>query len=154
MTRIHDINTALRTLDAADHHADPTSARARTDLQSILATDPSPDPLQQPWSPSADRIGRPRNAARTTRRVGLAGGMLAAVTAGFVALPALTGGDQAFASWTRAPHGLTEQERADAAAGCRTRSWPTSPSRLRPWPPSSASSNVWCRLRVARAESA
>lgn len=119
MTRIHDINTALRTLDAADHHADPTSARARTDLQSILATDPSPDPLQQPWPPSADRIGRPRNAARTTRRVALAGGMLAAVTAGFVALPSLTGGDQAFASWTPAPHGMTEQERADAAAGCR-----------------------------------
>jgi hypothetical protein len=119
MTRIHDINTALRTLDAADHHADPAGARACTDLQRILATDPSSDPLQQPWSPSADRIGRPRHAARTARRVALAGGVLAAVTASVVALPALTGGDQAFASWTRAPHGMTEQERADAAADCR-----------------------------------
>jgi len=120
MTRIHDINTALRSLDAADHHVDSANARrARTDLQSILATDPSPDPLQQPWSSSADRVARPRSAARTTRRVALAGGMLAAVTAGLVVLPALTGGDQAFASWTRAPHGMSAQESTDAAAGCR-----------------------------------
>jgi hypothetical protein len=119
MTRIHDINTALRTLDAADHHADSAGARARTDLQRILATDPSPDPLQHPWSPSADRIGRPRTAARTTRRVALAGGVLAAVSASVVALPALTGGDQAFASWTPAPDGMSAQSRTEAAAGCR-----------------------------------
>lgn len=119
MTRIHDINTALRSLDAADHHVDPANARARTDLQSILATDPSPDPLQQPWSPSAHRVGPARSAARTTRRVALAGGMLAAVTAGLVVLPSLTGGDQAFASWTPAPHGTSAQQRTDAAADCR-----------------------------------
>lgn len=119
MTRVHDINTALRSLDAADHYVDPCNARARSDLQGILATDPSPDPLQQPWSPSADRVGRPRNAARTTRRIAVAGGMLAAVTAGLVALTSLTGGDQAFASWTPAPQGMSAQERTDAAAGCR-----------------------------------
>ena len=119
MTRIHDINTALRSLDIADHHVDPANARARTDLQSILATDPSPDPLQQPWSPSADRVGRRRRAARTTRRVALAGAMLVAVTAGLVALPSLTAGDQAFASWTPAPHSMSAQERTDASASCR-----------------------------------
>lgn len=119
MTRIHDINTALRSLDAADHHVDPTNTRARTDLQSILATAPPPTPLRQPWSPSANRVRRPRRVARTTRRVALTGGMVAAVTATLVALPSLTGGDQAFASWTPAPHGMSAQERADAAASCR-----------------------------------
>lgn len=119
MTRIHDINTALRSLDAADHHVAAGNVRARTDLQSILATDPSPDPLQRPWSPSADRVGRPRRAARITRRVALAGGMLAVVTAGLVALPSLTGGDQAFASWTPAPQGMSAHESSDAAASCR-----------------------------------
>lgn len=119
MTRIHDINTALRSLDAADHHVVPTNARARTDLQRILATDPPATPFRRPWSPSANRVGRARSAARTTRRVALIGGMLAAVTAGLVMLPSLTGGDQAFASWTSTPHGMSAQERADAAASCR-----------------------------------
>jgi hypothetical protein len=119
MTRIHDINTALRSLDAADRHVDPASVRARAGLQSILATDPSVDPLEQPSSPSGARVGAPRRAARTTRRLALAGGMLAAVTAGLVALPVLTGGDQAFASWTPDPHNMTARERADAAVVCR-----------------------------------
>lgn len=119
MTRIHDITTALRSLDVADHHVDAGRSRARTDLQSILATDPSLNPLQQPGLPSADRAGRPRRAATTPRRVALAGAALAAVTAGLVALPFVTGGDQAFASWTPAPRGMSAQERTDAAASCR-----------------------------------
>ncbi len=53
------------------------------------------------------------------RKVALAGGMLAAVTAGLVVLPSLTSSDQAFASWTPAPHGMSVQERTDAAASCR-----------------------------------
>lgn len=52
-------------------------------------------------------------------RVALAGGMLAAATAGLVVLPSLSGSDQAFATWTPAPRGMSAQERADAAAGCR-----------------------------------
>lgn len=66
----------------------------------------------------------PRNQAGSglrprRRRVALAGGMLAAVTAGLVVLPSLTGGDQAFASWTPAPHGMSAQESSEAAASCR-----------------------------------
>ena len=121
MTRIHDLDTALRSLDSADRHVDPTNARARTDLQSILSTDPSQDPLRQPRPRGADRVDRPRSAARTTLRFALASGTLAAVAAALVASPSLTGGDQAFASWTPAPHGMSAQERADAAASCRQR---------------------------------
>lgn len=40
-------------------------------------------------------------------------------TAGAVALPALTGGDQAFATWTGDPDDLTVAERAEAAESCR-----------------------------------
>ena len=66
----------------------------------------------------------PRNQAGSglrprRRRVALAGGMLAAVTAGLVVLPSLTGSDQAFASWTPAPQGMSVQESTDAAASCR-----------------------------------
>lgn len=118
MTRTHDINAALRSLDPADQDVDPANARARTDLNVILATDPTPDPLQQPWAPSTG-VGRPRRLARTTRRVALAGGLAAAVTAGIVALPSLTGGDEAFATWTAAPAGMSAQQRAEAAADCR-----------------------------------
>jgi len=120
MTRIQDITTALRTLDVADHHADPANPRARADLQRILATDPVADPPLHPGATSSDRIGRPGNAARATGRVALAGGALAAVTASLVALPAATRGDQAFASWTPVPAGITAEERADAAAECRS----------------------------------
>lgn len=119
MTRIHDIDTALRTLDVADPHVDPANPRARADLKRILATAPSPAPLHQHRSSAADRHGGPRSAAWSARRFALAGGLLATVAGGIVALPALTGGDQAFASWTGVPHGMTTTERADVANNCR-----------------------------------
>lgn len=119
MTRLRDIDTALRSLDAAHSQVDPDSARARAHLQRIVSADPSPDPLQQSWATPTGRAGRPRRAAPAPRRVALAAGVLAAVTAGVAALPSLSGGDQAFASWTPAPRGMTEQEAADAAASCR-----------------------------------
>ena len=121
MSRTSDIEAALRALDAADHRVDAGNARALADLQSILATDPAPDLLQRPCSPSAARRSRPANGARSTRKLALAVGVLAAVTAGVVALPSLSGGDQAFASWTPAPDGLSAQERGEAADGCRRR---------------------------------
>jgi hypothetical protein len=53
------------------------------------------------------------------RRAGLLGGLVAAATAILVVLPSVSGGDPAFATWTAAPSGMTERERADAAAECR-----------------------------------
>ncbi len=119
MTRTHDIDTALRSLDAAEVQVDPHSPRSRADLQRIVSTDPSPGALQLSDRPNAGRVARPRRTAPAPRRVAVAAVVLAAVTAGVVALPSLSGGDQAFASWTRAPRGMTEQEAVDAAASCR-----------------------------------
>lgn len=119
MTRTQDITIALRTLDTADYNLDAANLRARTDLQRILASDPSTDRHQQHRSSSGDATGRPRNTARTIRRFALAGGLVTVVTAGMVMLPSFTGGDQAFASWTDVPHGMTAQDSADAASSCR-----------------------------------
>lgn len=118
MTSTREIATVLRTLDPAPSPADPTSPRARRDLQRILAADPSPNRRHQPRTSSSAFRSWPRNRSRTVRRVALAASVLA-VTAGVVALPAVTGGDQAFASWTRVPEGLSASERGDAAASCR-----------------------------------
>ena len=111
MTRIDDIDTALRSLDPADRHIDPTSARAHADLHTILATTAPP----LPGTPLRHRQGRP------ARRLALAGVAAAALTAALVTLPALTGGDQAFATWTATPTPVPAREQPEAAADCRTR---------------------------------
>lgn len=109
MNRTDDIDAALRSLDPADRHIDPSSPRARADLEAILATDPETPAL----------TGRPRSATRPARRVALIGGVAAALAAGLVAMPSLTGGDQAFATWTAAPAEMSAQQRPEAAADCR-----------------------------------
>lgn len=115
MNRIDDITATLRSLDAADRHVDPTNARARADLHTILATAPAPS-AQHAASPPQTPARRPR---RTIRQVALVGGMAAAVAAAMVAMPSLTGGDHAFATWTAVPQGMSAQQRPEAAADCR-----------------------------------
>ena len=80
MNRNDEVAATLRSLDPADRHVDPTNARARADLQAILATDPTPHRRQRPWSPSTG-ADRPQRPARTIRRVVLVASMVAAVTA-------------------------------------------------------------------------
>ncbi len=118
MNRTDSISAALRTLDPTDQHIDPAGSRARTDFHAILAQDPTPTPRTEAGSPVL-AVHRPRRAGRTASRVGLLGGLAAAVTAGLVVLPSLTSGDQAFATWTAAPADLSVQQRAAAAADCR-----------------------------------
>lgn len=118
MNRTDSISAALRTLDPADQHIDPAGSRARTDLHAILAQDPTPTLRTEAGSPVL-AVHRPRRAGRTASRVGLLGGLAAAVTAGLVVLPSLTGGDQAFATWTAAPTGMSGQQRSTAADDCR-----------------------------------
>lgn len=113
MTRIDDIDTALRSLDPADRQIDPTSGRAHADLHTILAA--TATPLPGTVTPLRHGQGRP------ARRLALAGVAAAALTAALVTLPSLTGGDQAFATWTATPDPVSAQEQPEAAADCRTR---------------------------------
>lgn len=113
------ITATLRTLDAADRRVDPTGPQARATLRRILAADPAPLPARPPVPPAAGRVAQPRPAARTTRRVALAAGAVAALAGVMVVLPALTAGDRAFATWTGVPQGMTVQQQSDAAASCR-----------------------------------
>lgn len=120
MTSNRDITTVLKTLDPASRPAEAGNPRARADLQRILDADPSTEHPRQLQPSVPGRKSRPSRTTRNVRRVVLAGGVLA-VTAGMVALPAVRGGDAAFASWTRVPQGLSASERADAASSCRDR---------------------------------
>ncbi|ABS03894.1 hypothetical protein [Kineococcus radiotolerans] len=116
--KTHDIETALRTLDAAppiDHLDDDSrgAARARADLDRILTSD-LPGSLAVP-----DRRTGQRTGPRTGRRIVLAAGLVAAATAGVFVLPSPFGGDRAYASWTAAPAGLSAADSAAAASSCR-----------------------------------
>lgn len=117
MTRHRDVDTLLRSLDAADHNGAAGSPRARADLHRILSTDPAPAPRQHRTPASA--AGRGRTPGKPARRIAVLGGLAAAVTAGLVVLPALSGGDPAFATWTAAPAGMSAQDSAAAVADCR-----------------------------------
>ncbi len=114
MNRTDGLNAALRSLDPADQDIDSAGGRARTDLYAILAQDPRPTPRTGAGSTVRD-IHRPRRAGRVV----LLGGLAVAVMAGLVVLPSLTGGDQAFATWTAAPMAMSAQQRAAAADDCR-----------------------------------
>jgi hypothetical protein len=107
-----DLDGALRSLDAAGPPRSAGSARALADLESILAIDPVAGPRS-----ARGRVDRRRRVTRG--RIALAGGALAALTAGALALPSVSGGDAAFASWTADPTALSAQEAADAAQSCR-----------------------------------
>src|SRR5699024_7822141 len=90
--------------------ATATSPRAQADLTHIVATDPQ----------AVHHPAEPPRPARTGRRILVAAGAAAVLAVGLVALPPLTGGDQAFATWTAAPTEIVAAgEVADAAASCR-----------------------------------
>jgi hypothetical protein len=84
--KTRDIDTALRALDPADRHIDPTGPRARTDLHAILATDPAP--VASPEA-AASHTGTSSHRVRTVRRVVLIGGLAAAAVTAAVVLPHL-----------------------------------------------------------------
>lgn len=118
MNRSDNLDGALRLLDRADHSVDSTTPRARADLDAILASEPArvtPPRL----APRAALAARAPKLSRPVRRVALLGGVAAAAAAVMVVTPALTGGDQAFATWKATPQGMTAQEREQAGDACR-----------------------------------
>ena len=111
MTTSDDSRTirVLRALDAADPaFEESVRQRAAATLERILATDPeAPAPTAAPRRKPSPRV----------RRVLLAGGAVAAAAV-VVAVPMLTGRDEAFASWSPTPVELTGADRTAAARAC------------------------------------
>ena len=121
MTSDRDIATTLRTLDSAVVVAAPPSPRAREDLKRTLATDLSAAEAHRNRSSRTApdvTVGRPRRTTRPARKVALAAAVLA-LALGVSVLPALTGGDEAFASWTAVPTGLSASQRSESVDSCR-----------------------------------
>lgn len=111
MTRISEVNDAIRSMDPADPYVDQISTRAVADLQAILDTEIAPSP----------RRTTSRRLAPAIRRTAVVGATAVAVTVVTLALPTLLGGDRAFATWTAAPASLGEEARPGAGAECRER---------------------------------
>lgn len=119
MSSRHDLETALRALDAAEPHLH--RGNALPGVERILAVDPAPAPPHQPRRPTTDRSRRPAQVRWTNRKAALAAATVAAVAGGVVVLPSLSGGDQAFASWTPNPQAVPTLEWQRASDGCRAR---------------------------------
>ena len=105
MMRDDQTDTLLRSLDASAAGAPVDRLRAQLDLERILGAGRPERPAPQPH--------------RKLRRTILVGAA-AAVTAGLVALPAIGGGDPAFATWTQAPAALDPEQAESAAEDCRS----------------------------------
>jgi len=123
-----DLERALRTLDAAEPPRSP-GPRARAELESILAVDPLAPGPRPARRTAAHRVGSRPGTSRG--RIALAGVALAALTAGAVALPSLSGGDPAFASWTADPSGLSAEQSEQVAQDCRDNAYEGYEDQLR-----------------------
>ncbi|WP_394253575.1 hypothetical protein [Arthrobacter pityocampae] len=119
MTRNKDIDTLLRHMDPATEAPPARPQRARTDLEHVLSHDPSPT-VRATTTAHRDGSTRPQPATPSIRRrrAVVLGGLVAATTAGLFVVPALAGGDAAFATWTASPVTLSGQDREDAVADC------------------------------------
>lgn len=117
MKNDQNLDTLLRSLDAAKRSPQANPTRAEADLARILSSEPT--------STVPSRLGASHKQAKfktnRLRRVVALGGLVAAVTAGLFVVPALSGkGDPAFATWTAVPGTLIGAERDDAVADCLT----------------------------------
>lgn len=118
------LDSALRSLDPADHVVDPRGTRASNDLDAILATNPDTDPTTA--------APRRRPTHRSARRLALTGAAVAALALGLVVIPAMSTDDEdAFASWAAVPEQVAPQQRPEAADKCRN-TWQTAPDTS-PW---------------------
>lgn len=109
------LDTLLRSMDAAEQGTPPDPIRAHADLNRILSSQPA----NASSSTLPDRHESNKPKIRQRRRALTLAGLAAAVTAGFVIMPALSGGDPAFATWTAAPGTLTGSDRDNAVSDCR-----------------------------------
>ncbi|QNN54410.1 hypothetical protein [Nocardioides mesophilus] len=100
----------LHDLDAADRElSQPQRSRAAATLERILATEAET---------AAPTVVPDRTRRRRPRALLLAGGVVAAAVTAAVGVPLLTGGTEAFASWSATPVSLDGAERTTALEAC------------------------------------
>ncbi len=110
-----NLDSLLCSMDAAKQNPQANPTRAQADLTRILSSQPIP-------AAPTSRLGRSHELVKPEtnrrRRAVTLGGLAAAVTAGLLVIPALSGGDPAFATWTAVPGTLTGSERDTAVSEC------------------------------------
>lgn len=111
------IENALRRLDAADPAAGAATPRSQAALMAILYADPHGDPHAGRGLAWSSR--RPSSGRRGTVRLLAGSAAVAAAAAAVLALPSVTHGDRAFASWRAVPTGLSSAQAEQAASRCR-----------------------------------
>lgn len=109
------IAALLRSMDAAEQTAAPALNRSQNDLEQILRSHPAPAGRGTGRAEDKTSTSRPNRRRRRTLALGA---VAFAVTAGFLIVPALSGGDPAFATWTAAPGELVGAERDSAVSDC------------------------------------
>lgn len=114
MNSSHHLDVLLRSMDAAEQSSPPSRERAQSDLMRILSSEPVPAAIN---SKTVTRLSA-RTAPNRRRRAIALGGLAVAATAGMLVVPAMSGGDPAFATWTAAPGTLVGSERDAAVSDC------------------------------------
>ena len=119
MNRTHQIETVLRTMNAAPDRYPTSKTQSEALLERVVAAGTAEDRAPAPTTTATiAHRARPRPGARALL---VTGGLVAATTAGLFVIPPLLGvEDSAYASWTAVPDDLSAQERPDAAEDCRT----------------------------------
>ena len=115
MKNNRNIDTLLRSMDAAGQSTAPDPRRSQNDLERILRSHPTSAGMNPGV---AGYITTTPHPGRRRRRTFALGAVAVAATAGFLVVPALSGGDPAFATWTAAPGGLVGAERESAVSDC------------------------------------
>ncbi|MEJ1114570.1 hypothetical protein WBN73_09460 [Paenarthrobacter sp. CCNWLY172] len=115
MKNSRNIDTLLRSMDAAGQSGAPNPGRSQNDVEQILRSHRiSAATASRPAIHKTSTSGPSRRRRRT-----LALGTFAfAATIGFLVVPALSGGDPAYATWTAAPGALIGSERDGAVSDC------------------------------------
>jgi hypothetical protein len=110
-----NLDALLRSMDAAGQSSQPNPTRVQADLNRVLSSQPT---ATIPNSRSGSSQKPAKLKADRRRRAITLGGLATAVTAGLLIVPALSGGDPAFATWTAAPGTLAGSERDSAVSDC------------------------------------
>jgi hypothetical protein len=112
MKNHQNIDALVRSMDAAEQSSAPDGHRSQNDLEQILRSRPT----SLAGGRVEDGTATPRPSRR--RRTLALGAVALAATAGFLVVPALSGGDPAFATWTATPGELIGLERDRAVSEC------------------------------------